>query len=128
MEQLILHLFGDFILQNDWMALNKKEKGFKGAAACFIHCLLYALPFLLITGFTQVFFIFITHYIIDRYNFVTWFLSKRNGVDMSNFGFSKDKPTFISVWLNIITDNAFHIMGNYAIITWCLVEGDFIWF
>ena len=85
----------------------------------FIHCLLYALPFLLITGLTQVFLIFITHYIIDRYNLVTWFLSKRNGVDMSNFGFSKDRPTFIAVWLNIITDNAFHIMGNYAIITWC---------
>ncbi len=121
MEQLILHLFGDFILQNDWMALNKKEKGFKGAIACFTHCLLYALPFLLITGLTQVFLIFITDYIIDRYNFVTWFLSKRNGVDMSNFGFSKDRPTFITVWLNIITDNAFHIIGNYAIITWSFI-------
>jgi hypothetical protein len=116
-SQLILHLFGDFIIQNDWMALNKKKKGFKGFSACFIHCLLYALPFLLIAGYVQVFFIFITHYVIDRYNVVTWFLSKRNGVDMSNYGFSSNRPEYISVWLNIITDNTFHLMCNYLILS-----------
>jgi len=37
MEQLLLHLFGDFIVQNDYVALNKKKNTLKdGFIAYFI--------------------------------------------------------------------------------------------
>jgi len=43
MEQLILHLTGDYLLQSDWMALNK----IKSNRAAATHALVYSLPFLL---------------------------------------------------------------------------------
>jgi hypothetical protein len=45
MEQLIAHLAGDYCLQNQWMADNKINRSWP----CAVHCLLYTLPFLLIT-------------------------------------------------------------------------------
>ena len=120
MLQLILHAIGDYLVQNDWMALNKKKPGFKGNIACLVHVFSYGLPFLFIGSTPAVMWIIFTHYLIDRYHIVESFLAFRNNVkdsfgkyDTSNFGFSPDRPTFISVWLYIFVDNIFHIICNY---------------
>lgn len=136
MLQLILHGIGDYIIQNDWMALNKKKKGYLGFCACIIHCGLYSFPFFLIGSPLAVSIIFTTHFIIDRWRIVDYFLAIRNGVykqraifyhdgeevryrlDISNFGFGKDRPFAISIWLYIITDNIFHIICNYLALTY----------
>lgn len=76
MEQLILHLIGDYLTQSDWMAQNKT----KDDRAAITHALLYSLPFLLLTGVSQHgtaawVTIFITHFFIDRYRlarYVVW--------------------------------------------------------
>jgi len=115
MIQLGLHLIGDYIIQNDWMALNKKKPGWKGFFACLIHCVTYALPFLLIGSWQAVTVILVTHFIIDRWKLVDWFLAARNGVwHIRNFGFGEERPVFITIWLYIITDNIFHLACNYA--------------
>lgn len=63
MTQLILHLFGDYILQSNWMAVNKS----KHTLPCFLHCLTYTLPFLLLThSLLALTVIFVTHFAIDR--------------------------------------------------------------
>lgn len=117
MLQLIFHAIGDYLIQNDWMALNKKLRTWKGELACQIHCITYALPFKFICSWEAVAVIYVTHYLIDRFNFVGWFLAFRNGVwNVKNFGFSEGRPTFITVWLYIITDNIFHIICNYSAI------------
>ena len=112
--QLILHLIGDYILQNDWMGLNKKKRTLKGELACQIHCILYSLPFLFIGSWQAVVVIYISHYIIDRFNLIAWFVAFKNGVkDIKNFGFNHERPFAISIWLLIIIDNSFHIIINY---------------
>lgn len=76
MEQLILHLIGDYLTQSDWMAINK-TKSFLPAA---IHALIYSLPFFLLTGlggrgFLAWLVILNTHFFIDRYRlarYVVW--------------------------------------------------------
>ena len=76
MEQLILHLIGDYLTQSDWMALNK-TKSFLPAAT---HALIYSLPFLLLTGlggrgFLAWLVILNTHFLIDRFRlarYVVW--------------------------------------------------------
>ena len=114
MVQLGLHLIGDYIIQNDWMALNKKKSGWLGHLACQIHCVTYALPFLFIGSWQAVAAIYATHFIIDRYRLVDWFLAVRNGVfHIRNFGFGEERPALITVWLYIITDNIFHLLCNY---------------
>jgi len=136
MEQLLLHLFGDFIVQNDYVALNKKKNTLKGWIYCLFHCITYALPFLLITNWKAVIGIGLTHFIIDKTNIVAYFLAVRNNVingmthrkygvfgyfthriyDVSNFGFLPERPFAITIWLLIFTDNTIHLLCNYFLI------------
>jgi hypothetical protein len=77
MEQLILHLIGDYLTQSDWMAQNKTKSSLPAA----VHALVYGAPFLLflvanapnptLAGFVIVG----THFLIDRYRlarYVVW--------------------------------------------------------
>jgi len=72
MLQLILHLWGDYILQSSWLALNKSKR----ALPCALHCLTYTLPFLFVTRCSSALFvIYATHYLLDRYGlarYVIW--------------------------------------------------------
>lgn len=120
MEQLILHGIGDYFIQTDKMALNKKKKGWYGFWQCFIHCLTYSLPFLLIGSWQAVSVIFITHFAIDRTKWLEYALAWKNGVryengnlNIENLGFGKNRPIVLTLWLYIITDNLLHIIINY---------------
>lgn len=136
MLQIIFHGIGDYFIQTDTWALNKKKKGWFGFRCCFLHCLTYSLPFLFIASWKPVLAIFITHFIIDRTKMIDYLLAIKNNVvkdtyienfgkwhfpfginlskyDISNFGFGLQRPTFISIWLYIITDNLCHIICNY---------------
>jgi hypothetical protein len=72
MEQLILHLLGDYVTQSDWMA-NNKTKRFLPA---FLHAIVYSFPFLLLRPSWVAFaVILVSHFIIDRYRiarFMVW--------------------------------------------------------
>lgn len=114
MTQLIFHGIGDYLIQNDWMALNKKKITWQGELACHLHCITYSLPFLFITTWQAVIAIYVTHYIIDRTNIVGWFLAVKNWTfNTENFGFAKERPIFLTLWLYIIVDNLFHVILNY---------------
>jgi len=131
MIQLIFHGIGDYFLQTDWQALNKKKKGKSGFWACFTHCLTYSLPFLFIGSWKAVLVIFASHFLLDRTNLVAYLLAIKNNVkkvdspeikkwwllpykyDISNFGFGLERPFAITIWLYIITDNLLHIICNF---------------
>lgn len=64
MEQLILHMVGDYLTQSHWMAENKTKRFLPAA----IHATVYSLPFLLLSISWAAFaVILITHFFIDRY-------------------------------------------------------------
>ena len=65
MEQLLCHILGDYILQSDWMAMNKGKK----TVPCLVHCFIYTLPFLILTQeWKALLIIFISHFIFDRWH------------------------------------------------------------
>jgi len=73
MLELIAHLWGDYVLQNHWMAVTKKHKLWWGALACLIHATLYTLPFAFLVDWSEprvaaakLTLIGSTHYVIDR--------------------------------------------------------------
>lgn len=114
MVELILHGIGDYFLQTDYQALNKKKKGFNGFISCLFHCITYSILFFFIGSWKSVLGIFISHFIIDRTNIVSYLIAYKNGVKtIDNFGFSKDRPFAVTVWLYIICDNLLHIICNY---------------
>lgn len=109
MEQLIAHLIGDYILQTDYQALNKK-KHFLLAAQ---HAFVYTLLFLFITkSVLALSVIFITHAIIDHL-YAAEFLRRLVNRSHTEDGFTGERPIWITVWLNIISDNTIHLLINF---------------
>jgi hypothetical protein len=101
------HLIGDYIVQNDWMAGNKKNKGAYGTKACLIHVITYMIPFLF-TSLTALQLILIgsQHYIQDRTFFVSWFCRITG----------KFQNDFNRFWGHVIVDNVFHIVFMMLIV------------
>ena len=105
MHFLYAHFIGDYIIQNDWMALKKKSS----SLACMIHVLTYILPFLLLgLQWWQYALIAIQHFLQDRWNFVIWFM-KVTGHE--NFA----KPP-CAPWSIFLTDNIIHVIFMLVVI------------
>lgn len=59
---IISHLFGDYVLQVDYIAKTKVNNLYH----LFVHCILYLLPFYFVLGFhSHLIVILISHFIID---------------------------------------------------------------
>ena len=86
--ELYLHMVGDYITQNNWMANTKIKNTKEGYLAAFIHCLLYALPFLFIGSLNAVLVIFITHFLIDKYRLARYVVQLKIGILVKK-GFQK---------------------------------------
>ncbi len=115
---IIGHLVGDYLLQNDWMALNKKQRSFP----CAVHCFLWACSVQLFAGWTNgllnpsnfyhaglIFAIlFITHFIQDRTQIVRFWMLRVNR-----------QPRFaeppMAPWSIIVVDNVWHIVTIWAV-------------
>ena len=102
LKPFIAHLIGDFILQNEWMAVNKKQSFF----ASLIHVLVYILPFLLCSlQWWQIGLIAIQHFAQDKSEFVLWWLRKWKRVHPDHW---KELPLYV--------DQAFHIVWIQIVI------------
>lgn len=123
MEQLLLHLIGDYVTQTDWMA-KKKLDSFPVAL---LHAAVYSLPFLLITtSVPALSVIFVTHAVIDHYRLARFLIYAKNWTMNRNLrwtecvatGYHKDTPPWLAAWLLIAVDNTTHLTINYAALRW----------
>lgn len=127
MEQLILHLIGDYLTQSNWMAQNKTKNSFAAGA----HALVYSAPFLLLIGSTPRpalagVTILVTHFLIDRFRLARYVVWVKNFIGPGNLpwrecsatGYPPDCPAWLAVWLMIIADNTLHLAINYAALRW----------
>jgi hypothetical protein len=118
MEQLLAHMWGDYMLQTTWMADNKVKNTLIGYIACFVHCVFYTLPFLFITqNPSQLILIFSTHYPIDKFRLAKYVNQIKNQA-FTNTGLPDSVPPYIAVWLLFIVDNIIHVTINYSILRW----------
>lgn len=125
MEQLILHLIGDYVTQSHWMADNKT----KAHWPAFAHAMTYSMPFVLLSPSSEAFtVILLTHFLIDRYRLARYMvvlknlafhfgrLEDGNESTFSNItatGYPDSVPAWLSVWLLIACDNTLHLLINY---------------
>jgi hypothetical protein len=106
MHWIFAHLIGDYFLQNDWMALNKKTK----SVPALVHVIFYCIPFLFCNlEWWQFSLIGLQHFIQDRTNFVVWFMKFK--------GSEKFASGPCAPWSIILTDNILHILF-IAFIVW----------
>lgn len=101
MEQLLAHLWGDYILQTHQMATEKEHSWFWAI----LHGVVYVVPFAVFiptcSGLAAAV-IAGTHIVIDRFR-----LGKRFKK------FPVPTPDAVMIWLRIIIDNTIHLTINY---------------
>lgn len=123
MEQLLLHLWGDYITQTDWMANTKR----KDPWAAGIHALIYGLPFVLLTRHVGALLVItLSHYLIDYLGLARYLVFAKNWVTNRSLtwaecqatGYPSSTPMWLSVWLTIIADNTLHLTINWAALRW----------
>lgn len=123
MEQLLLHLIGDYVTQTDWMARTKVSTTF--AALC--HAVVYSLPFLLLSpSLAAISVIALSHFLIDRYRLARYVVFGKNKLtdwqlkwaDCRATGFPVEVPAGQAFWLMILVDNTMHLSINYAALRW----------
>lgn len=106
---ILLHLVGDYLTQNDWIANHKTKR----TDVALLHVSLYSLPFLVIVPSAYWLVVFLSHFFIDRYRLAVYWIKLVNwNWQSKNLGFADDKPPFLSIWLMIIIDNTFHLVFN----------------
>ncbi len=109
---IIGHLVGDYLVQNDWMAQNKKKNSF----ICAIHCLFWTGSVMALTGWYAIMsarvllvfgVLFLTHFAQDRTNIVQWWMKLIR------------QPKFLqpplAPWSIIVVDNVWHIVAIWAV-------------
>lgn len=103
-DAIVGHLVGDYLVQNDWMALNKKQS----TLHCSVHCFLWSLAVLLFSGWSVVWLpvLFVGHFVQDRTNIIGVYM---NAVGQSQFAKN------LAPWSVIIVDNVWHI-----VFLWCV--------
>lgn len=133
--QLLAHLWGDYVLQSQWMADYKRAWWLP----CLLHCLLYTIPFALLTlSWQALAAIFATHYLIDRYGLAAkliWFKNHMAPLGYANvpsqlewqnrrlrrywawplcakWG-THNVPDAVAFPLYAVVDNALHLTINY---------------
>lgn len=107
-DLLVAHLVGDYLLQNDWMALGKKSSSFR----CTVHVLMYSLMFVLLAllgrlEWWQVALIAAQHWIQDRTGFIPWYMAK---IGQTNFAKEPCAP-----WSIFVVDNSVHILWMWLV-------------
>lgn len=110
MIQLISHLFGDFVFQNDWMAINKNQYNPKGWLACLVHCIVYTTFFYGQGNSLQLGLVFITHFIIDKFSVA------RHWTNIFKVGARMPRDFWLYTYLIFMVDMAYHLACNYIII------------
>ena len=120
MEQLIAHALGDYVLQSDFMAMNKTKRLWVAV----LHAVTYSLPFLVLChpSIWAWLVIWSTHAVIDRWRLARYVVFAKNFLaprsdwpkweDCKETGYHKDRPAWLAVWLLIIADNTMHLLVN----------------
>lgn len=109
---IIGHLVGDYLLQNDWMASNKKQSVLR----CSIHATIWTMCVLLFSGWFKIhgsqgiiigFILVTTHFFQDHTNVVAWW--------MDLIGQHKFRTGPCAPWSMIVVDNVWHIVTLWAV-------------
>lgn len=126
---LLAHMWGDYVLQNHWMALRKGDATSEGFLAVTLHGLTYGILFgvilVLISNSAGIalaawLIIVLSHMAIDHFKpprlWAEWYGNGTHGTVMPALmpkaTIADDAPPFLKVWLIIIIDNIWHVTIN----------------
>jgi len=123
-ELLLGHLTGDYLLQTEFIALNKSKNTLYGWLAAIIHCILYTFAVCLFMWnfqFIWIVAVFCSHFFIDKFAFGKWYLKHIKGMELDNHRgyYSGNLHAGFTAVIYTITDNTMHLIlmwGAYKLI------------
>ena len=138
---LLGHLTGDYLLQNQFMAMNKSKNTLKGWLAAFVHCLLYTFAVcLFMWNFHLIWIIavFCSHFFIDKFGLGEIYMKYIKGNGLREY-IDDVNDTYSRTWINssegermitggfkavvyTLTDNTMHL-----ILMWLAYQTIYIW-
>lgn len=102
---ILAHFIGDFLLQNDWLAVNKKRSN----VACTVHVLLYMVPFVFVEATPLQYVLIATqHWAQDRSAFVAWYCRFTRS-------FQDELKQSGIPWGHVMVDQVFHILWMWGV-------------
>jgi hypothetical protein len=127
------HLVGDYLLQTEWMALQKSKNTLDGWCAAIIHCLIYTFAMCLFMRNTQAIWmvaVFLSHFPIDKFGLAEKYMKYVKGsglkqyidtVDWTNPNHPPDDFTKgqqmltggFRAFVYAVTDNTMHLVLMY---------------
>lgn len=137
LSALVGHLVGDYLLQNDWMALNKKRQVWP----CVVHCLIWTICVCLFSGWgTRAWLSCVqlaadpsltglathwnwTHWIVPGLLFGTHFIQDHTSIIrqyMTLIGQEAFATGACAPWSIIVVDNVWHILTLWLIWSYLL--------
>ncbi len=147
MHQLILHLLGDYLLQSEHMAKNKRNSSFWAG----FHAIVYSLPFFLLEpSWFAWSMICGSHFLIDRFGLARFVVLAKNivlglwpqwllqqiyrsagrdeewkndrqrltWVNCRTTGYPSDVQPWLAGIMIIVSDNTIHLLINWASLQW----------
>jgi len=128
---LMGHLVGDYLLQTSNMAYNKKIK----FSACFNHCIVYTLavslalvicPTISNVTLSLMFWIFMSHWILDRYEFINWWFKRLNIRSWNSIDAKLEDNTLVHQTIAVsfgsivytAADNTLHLIMMTGLLYW----------
>lgn len=123
-DVVLAHLVGDYLIQTDWMAVEKTSRW----APALVHGATYTLPFLALTrSWRALLVIGGTHAVIDRYRLAKHLVWVKGQAAPARYrqpwpptatGMPADRPVWLTTWLMILADNTMHLLINRAALRW----------
>lgn len=109
MHWFIGHLVGDYILQNDWQAKQKKSKTWP----CLVHVLLYTLSIWAFTSWPvwAIAVVAVTHFVQDRTDIIRKYMI---AIGQKDFASGVMAP-----WSLVVVDNVFHLVTLFFLSLYC---------
>ena len=107
------HLVGDYLLQGQWMAMNKKKHTFEGLAACAVHCSIWTACVMFFGEIdftlTSVPLVFMSHAILDRTYLASKYMALVNIFNWREVC-KTNKITDAQILHYAIVDNVWHLV------------------
>ena len=124
-KMVLGHLVGDYLLQNQWMALNKSKNTLIGWFAAIIHCFIYMASVCLIMekyDFLWIVIVFNSHFWIDKFALADKYKKIIGSSTMKNFVHRYDNMFMYIPYSKPDITRKDIIEGAFAAITYTITD------
>ncbi len=121
-DMLLGHMVGDYLLQNNWMALGKSKHSGLGWFTCFVHCALYTLAVCTIMWVWHplwALIVFLSHFVIDKFGIPEMYLKLIRGRSLEVFLNDEENVVWTPyiglrsgfyIFVYVVVDNTMHLL------------------